>query len=89
MRDYEGTSLDSLRQMVGSGIGLAIMPEFYLRSESTGENMVTRLTPNSWSVKRSIAMAWRRGAANESDYRQLAERIRTIGLSRLQSPFLK
>ena len=88
MRDYEGTSLDSLRQMVGSGIGLAIMPEFYLRSESTGENMVTRLTPKSWSAKRSIAMAWRRGSANEDDYRQLAERIRTIGLSQLQRPFL-
>jgi LysR family hydrogen peroxide-inducible transcriptional activator len=42
LRDYEGTSLDSLRQMAGSGIGLAILPELYLRSEVGGEDMVQR-----------------------------------------------
>ena len=33
LRDYEGTSLDSVRQMVASGLGLAILPELYVRSE--------------------------------------------------------
>jgi LysR family hydrogen peroxide-inducible transcriptional activator len=36
--DYEGTSLDSLCQMCASGLGLAILPELYLRSEIGGKH---------------------------------------------------
>ncbi len=75
LRDYEGTSLDSLRQMAGSGLGLAILPELYLRSEVGGEDMVRRLVIADWSETRSIAAIWREGVAYADSYRLVAETI--------------
>lgn len=75
LRDYEGTSLDSLRQMAGSGLGMAILPELYLQSEAGGEDMVHRLTIADWSATRSIAAVWRRGAAYADSYRVIAQAI--------------
>ncbi|WP_156840154.1 hydrogen peroxide-inducible genes activator [Novosphingobium aquimarinum] len=73
LRDYEGTSLDALRQMAGSGIGLAILPELYLRSEVGGEDMVRRLVVEDWSATRSMAAVWRSGAAYSEYYRVIAQ----------------
>ncbi|MCP5395145.1 MAG: hydrogen peroxide-inducible genes activator [Sphingomonadaceae bacterium] len=75
LRDYEGTSLDSLRQMAGSGLGLAILPELYLHSEVGGEDMVQRLEVSGWSATRSIAAVWREGAAYSDTYRLVAGAI--------------
>ena len=76
LRDYEGTSLDSVRQMVGSGIGLAILPEFYIRSEVGGSAGVELLDIEGWKAVRSIAAAWRAGAAYARLYASIAGRIR-------------
>ena len=73
LHDYEGTSLDSLRQMAGSGLGLAILPELYLRSETGGEDMVARFEIERWSAERTIAAAWRQGAAFAPAYEAIAE----------------
>lgn len=75
LEDYQGTSLDALRQMCGSGIGFAILPELYLRSEVGGEDMVRRLDLADWSASRSIAAVWRDGAAYADSYRIIAEAI--------------
>jgi len=77
LEDYEGTSLDSLRQMCGSGLGFAVLPELYLRSEAGGEDMVVRLALADWSASRSIAAVWRDGAAYADSYRTIAEAIAT------------
>lgn len=84
LHDYEGTSLDSLRQMAGSGIGLAILPELYLRSEVGGEDMVRRITVADWSATRSIAAVWRQGAAYGESYRLIAEAIAAEARGRLE-----
>ena len=76
-RDYEGTSLDSLRQMAGSGLGLAILPELYLRAETGGEDMVRRFSIQGWSEHRSIAALWREGAAFADSYAAIAEVVAT------------
>ncbi len=75
LEDYQGTSLDALRQMCGSGLGFAIIPELYLRSEVGGEDMVKRLDLADWSASRSIAAVWRDGAAYSDSYRIIAEAI--------------
>ena len=75
LRDYEGTSLDSIRQMAGSGLGLAILPEFYLRSEVGGGAGVRVLHIEGWKATRSIAAAWRSGAACGDQYLMVARRI--------------
>jgi LysR family hydrogen peroxide-inducible transcriptional activator len=75
LRDYEGTSLDSIRQMVGSGLGLAILPEYYVRSEVGGGAGVRILEIAGWSETRSIAAAWRSGAAYAGAYASIASRV--------------
>lgn len=72
LRDYEGTSLDSLRQMAGTGLGLTVLPELYIRSEVGGSSGVRILAVDDWHPVRSIAAAWRRGAAYSDAYRTIA-----------------
>ena len=75
LRDYEGTSLDSIHQMASSGLGLAVLPELYIRSEVGGRAGIDVLEPRGWKYTRSIAAAWRSGAAYGDAYRTIAERI--------------
>ncbi|MGZ8351440.1 MAG: hydrogen peroxide-inducible genes activator [Allosphingosinicella sp.] len=87
LRDYEGTSLDSIRQMVGSGLGLAILPEFYVRSEVGGSAGVRVLDVSGWKATRSIAAAWRAGAAYAELYLTIARRIQAEAASLASQPF--
>ena len=75
LRDYEGTSLDSVHQMASSGLGLAVLPELYIRSDVGGRTGINVLEPRGWKFTRSIAAAWRSGAAYGHAYRMIAERI--------------
>jgi len=75
LHDYEGTSLDSVHQMAASGVGLAVLPELYIRSDVGGRAGVTVLDPRGWTFSRSIAAAWRSGAAYRDAYRTIADRI--------------
>ncbi|MFK7842834.1 MAG: hydrogen peroxide-inducible genes activator [Sphingorhabdus sp.] len=75
LRDYEGTSLDSVRQMVASGLGLAILPELYVRSELARGGDVALLNVEGWSVTRSIGAAWRSNAGFATEYGLIAAKI--------------
>ncbi|MBX7484083.1 hydrogen peroxide-inducible genes activator [Qipengyuania qiaonensis] len=75
MSDYEGTSLDALQQMVGSGVGLAILPELYIGSGAGGLDMVAVTDPPGWHEFRSIGAAWRSTAAFADLYVEIAEVI--------------
>ncbi|MBA4750898.1 MAG: hydrogen peroxide-inducible genes activator [Sphingopyxis sp.] len=75
LHDYEGTSLDSVHQMATSGIGLAVLPELYFRSDVAGRTGVVLLKPKGFELTRSIAAAWRSGAAYGAEYSAIAERI--------------
>ena len=73
--DYEGTSLDSVHQMASSGVGLAVLPELYIGSSVGGREGIDVLEPQGWKFTRSIAAAWRSGAAYRDAYRTIADRI--------------
>ncbi|WP_417320578.1 hydrogen peroxide-inducible genes activator [Erythrobacter aureus] len=75
LSDYEGTSLDALQQMVGSGVGLAILPELYIRSDAGGLDMVRIAEPDGWAEYRSLAAAWRPSAAYADLYAEVAQVI--------------
>ncbi|MBC2665737.1 hydrogen peroxide-inducible genes activator [Novosphingobium flavum] len=75
LSNYEGTSLDSLCQMCASGLGLAILPELYLRSDVGGKNVVAPLEIMDWSGSRSVAALWRRNSVYSENYRKIAEVI--------------
>jgi LysR family hydrogen peroxide-inducible transcriptional activator len=54
LRDYEGTSLDAVRQMAGMGMGLALLPELYVRQEiAEGGDVVVRPLPAGAPIARS------------------------------------
>ncbi|MXP09366.1 hydrogen peroxide-inducible genes activator [Pseudoblastomonas halimionae] len=79
--DYQGTSLDALQQMVGSGVGLAVLPQFYLLSEAGGFKVVQIAEPEGWKRHRSIAAAWRSKAAYAELYGEVARIIAEEGRS--------
>ena len=74
--DYEGTSLDTLRQMVASGLGLSILPALYVRSEVARESLVVARPLSDPQPGRDIGMIWRRRAAHGAAFDVLAGTIR-------------
>lgn len=77
LRDYDGTSLDSLRQMAATGLALTILPDLYIRSEVGGSAGVKVIEVEDWQPTRSIAAAWRRGAAYSDVYGMITECVRS------------
>lgn len=81
MRDYAGTGLDSLRQMAATGLAATFLPELYIRSEVGGTAGVVVLEVEGWRPTRSIAAAWREGAAYGQSFQAIAEYIRGEALA--------
>ncbi|MFT6094684.1 MAG: LysR family hydrogen peroxide-inducible transcriptional activator [Pseudohongiellaceae bacterium] len=77
-RDYEGTSLDTLRQMVVMGMGMAFLPALYVRSEIRQESELRIATVEGVNVVRNHALVWRNTSPARNFYRQLALEIREI-----------
>ncbi|WP_160737596.1 LysR family transcriptional regulator [Altericroceibacterium endophyticum] len=75
LADYQGSSLDSLCQMVASGMGIAILPDLYLRSAVGGRNVVQHLQVGGWSACRPVSAVWRADAGHKS-HAEIAQRIR-------------
>lgn len=76
--DYEGTSLDTLRQMVGMGMGLSFLPALYVRSEVMQDNQVIVREMHPRPPSRTIGMIWRRHSARQDEFFALAGLIRGI-----------
>lgn len=75
--DYYGTSLDSLHQMVASGLGLCMLPSLYLRSAVGGSAGLKIVNVEGWRRHRSIALAWRRQTSMEAAFRLIAEQVQS------------
>ena len=73
--DYYGTSLESLHQMVASGLGLALLPGLYLRSEVGGAAGLKVLEVEGWRAHRAIAVAWRRQSPMVAAFRLIADHV--------------
>ncbi len=74
--DYEGTSLDTLRQMVGMGMGLTFLPALYVRAEMASDPLVAVRPFRTNAPSRDIGMIWRRKSARGKEYMALAEVVR-------------
>lgn len=83
VRDYEGTSLDALRQMVNMNMGLTFLPALYINSEIHQLQNLSIRKVEKLQLYRSHVLAWRKNSPNRSFYRQLAERIRSLVKSNL------
>lgn len=73
VRDYEGTSLDALRQMVAMGMGVTLLPQLYVHSEiSARESDVVALPLARGAITRSIGLVWRRESGARAIYDRIA-----------------
>lgn len=76
--DYEGSSLDAIRQMVSINMGLSLFPEFYVRSEFAKDQDIRLMNIVGWQGMREIGIFWRATSARGDHYRQLAELARRV-----------
>lgn len=75
LRDYEGTSLDTLRQMIGVGMGVSFLPALYIRSEILPRQDVVILDLDFTLPKREIAIAWRQNSPENRLYKDIVRII--------------
>lgn len=76
--DYEGTSLDTLRQMAATGLGLTLLPALYVRSEVARERLVVARPLEAPEPGRDVAMLWRRTAVQGEAHATVAALIREV-----------
>jgi LysR family hydrogen peroxide-inducible transcriptional activator len=77
-RDYEGTSLDTLRHMVVMGMGVAFLPALYIRSEIHRPRELRVATVHGEVIERTHALAWRASSPARPLFREIADEIRTL-----------
>jgi LysR family hydrogen peroxide-inducible transcriptional activator len=77
LRDYEGTSLDTLRQMVVMGMGIAFLPELYIRSEIHRPEELRIARVQGEGIQRTHALAWRKSSPARLLFREIGSEIRT------------
>jgi LysR family transcriptional regulator, hydrogen peroxide-inducible genes activator len=78
LRDYEGTSLDSIRQMVQMGMGAAFLPALYVRSEIKNKDKLKVLKVEGESIYRDNVLCWRNTSPLRSFYKSLSIFIQNI-----------
>lgn len=78
-QDYEGTSLDALRQMTALNMGVCFLPALYVRSEVASESgdVVIRAFRGD-RLTRSIGLVWRKRAAQKALTLRIAEMVQAV-----------
>lgn len=77
-RDYEGTSLDTLRQMVVMGMGVSFLPGLYVHSELHRPNELHVCELKNKPIERQHNLIWRNTAPGRVFFRELGNEIRKI-----------
>lgn len=76
--DYEGTSLDMVREMVITGLGITFMPGLYVRRELTRDAGLKVLELRGRAIYRTIGMVWRKTSARQKSFETVARLFREI-----------
>jgi LysR family transcriptional regulator, hydrogen peroxide-inducible genes activator len=77
LSDYEGTSLDTLREMVGMGMGLSFLPGLFVKSSLVQNPTIKVVEVKGAPIYRLIGMVWRKSSSRGEEFRTLAEHCRT------------
>lgn len=73
--DFRATSLDSLRQMVATGLGATLLPALYVQAEALADDQIAVRPFAEAAPSRAIDLAWRRTTARSEEYRLFARLI--------------
>lgn len=72
---FRATSLDSLRQMVATGLGMTLLPALYVAAEALDDGQIA-MRPFRDTPERLIGMVWRASGAHAAEFGTLAGLIR-------------
>jgi LysR family hydrogen peroxide-inducible transcriptional activator len=75
-REFEGTSLDTLRQMVAMGLGITFLPGLYVRSTIAEDDQVRAVSLLGRALFRTIGLVWRKASAQSDRYQALADSMK-------------
>lgn len=70
--DYEGTSLDMVREMVITGLGITFMPGLYVRRELMQDANLRIVPIQGRAIYRVIGLAWRKSSARKDGFEAIA-----------------
>jgi LysR family hydrogen peroxide-inducible transcriptional activator len=88
-RDYEGTSLDALRVMVGMGMGVTFFPALYVHSEVAPRSEVSVAKLKGSPLARSVGLIWRSSSSSSESFMRLADSIRDVVRRRFKDVILE
>ena len=74
--DFEGTSLDTLREMMATGLGVSLMPGLYVRSVVSKDPRFKTFEIGNYGLKRTIGMLWRKNKTSHPNFEPLAALFR-------------
>ncbi len=77
-RDFEGTSLDTLRLMAGMGMGITFLPALYIRTEALRDPAVRVIPFAPDQPVRHVGLVWRKRSARGQAFLTLAEHMRKV-----------
>lgn len=76
--EFQGTSLHTLLQMVGSGLGMTIIPEMALRAGILNNTDLVAVPIASSAIGRDIAVVWRENSPREEEFSKLTDIIGNV-----------
>lgn len=74
--DFRATSLDTLRQMTATGVGLTLLPGLYVLAEAFDDAQIHVRPFHDPPPARDIALVWRRTSDRQDEFRLLADMVR-------------
>ncbi|MGQ4584634.1 LysR substrate-binding domain-containing protein [Lysobacter sp. F60174L2] len=83
---FRATSLETLRQMVASGVGITLLPVLAVQPPVPVSPDIALLPFKNQPPHRRIAMVWRRSSAMDAFLQQLAGAFRQVPAALLQPP---
>ena len=76
--EYEGTSLNTLLQMVGMGLGITFLPGLFVKKAIPIEFGVKILKINGRQINRTIGLVWRNSSAQDQTFQRIASHLHEV-----------
>lgn len=75
---FKATSLETLRHMVGEGMGMTLMPELAVPAKKTKHDLIQYLEFSDPKPNRRIGMLYRKNSYREEAFNNIAESIKSV-----------
>lgn len=76
--DFQATSLETLRHMVGEGMGMTLMPELAVPKKTTKADDIRYIEFSDPKPNRQIGMLYRKNSYREETFNNISELIKSV-----------